>query len=305
MISQNNTKNKSFSKQYFEYLEYVNTLNIKEESKDWRLKHIRGFDIYLRANDIDFQNLSKLDVYNYMDSISNLSSRTKENRAVCIRMFLDFLHEKAELEINGRETFPTIVSTKYSTIPSYYADEEIMKVINSVDITSLLGKRDYAMLLILTTYGIRQKDLINLSYSNINWNDNKIIIIQSKDNNVNEFPLTKEIRYAILDYLKNGRPKSDLPYIFLTRDGSKFSSGSCYNIVNKYFKKSNINIGLRHHGVHAFRHSLATSLLTSGIGIDEISAILGHDDVASTEVYARVNFNELKKLSLEVPKWYK
>lgn len=305
MISQNNTKNKSFSKQYFEYLKYLHTLNIKEESKDWRLKHIRGFDIYLKTNDIDFQNLSKLDVYNYMDSISNLSSRTKENRAVCIRMFLDFLHEKDKLKINGRETFPTIVSTKYSTIPSYYVDEEIRKVINSVDITSPLGKRDYAILLILESYGIREKDLINLSYSNINWNDNKIIIIQSKDNNVNEFPLTKEIRYAILDYLKNGRPKSDLPYIFLTRDGTKFSSGSCYNIVNKYFKKANINIGLRHHGVHTFRHSLATSLLTSGIGIDEISAILGHDDVASTEVYARVNFNELKKLSLEVPQWYK
>ena len=305
MISQNNTKNNSFSKEYFEYLEYVNTLNIKEESKDWRLKHIRGFDIYLRANDIDFQNLSKLDVYNYMDSISSLSSRTKENRAICIRMFLDFLHENGELEINGRETFPTIVCTKYSTIPSYYVDEEIREVINSVDITSPLGKRDYAMLLILTTYGIRQKDLINLSYSNINWNDNKIIIIQSKDNEVNEFPLTKEIRYALLDYLKNVRPKSDLPYIFLTQDGKKISSGGCYNIVNKYFKKANINIGLRHHGVHAFRHSLATSLLTSGIGIDEISAVLGHDDVSSTEVYARVNFNELKKLSLEVPKWYK
>ena len=305
MISQNNTKNDSFSKEYFEYLEYVNTLNIKEESKDWRLKHIRGFDIYLRANEIDFQILSKLDVYNYMDSISSLSSRTKENRAICIRMFLDFLHENGELEINGRETFPTIVCTKYSTIPSYYVDEEIREVINSVDITSPLGKRDYAILLILTTYGIREKDLINLSYSNINWNDNKIIIIQSKDNNVNEFPLTKEIRYAILDYLKNGRPKSDLPYIFLTRDKTKFSSSGCYNIVNKYIKKANINIGLRHHGTHAFRHSLATSLLTSGIGIDEISAVLGHDNVASTEVYARVNFNELKKLSLEVPKWYK
>ena len=305
MISQNNTKNNSFSKEYFEYLEYVNTLNIKEESKDWRLKHIRGFDIYLRANDIDFQNLSKLDVYNYMDSISSLSSRTKENRAICIRMFLDFLHENGELEINGRETFPTIVCTNYSTIPSYYVDEEIREVINSVDITSPLGKRDYAMLLILTTYGIRQKDLINLSYSNINWNDNKIIIIQSKDNEVNEFPLTKEIRYALLDYLKNERQKSDLPYIFLTQDGKKISSGGCYNIVNKYFKKANINIGLRHHGTHAFRHSLATSLLTSRIGIDEISAVLGHDNVASTEVYARVNFNELKKLSLEVPKWYK
>ena len=103
MISQNNTKNNCFSKEYFIYLEYLKTLNIKEESIDWRLKHIRGFDIYLKNNNITFHKLSRLDVYNYFDSISNLSLRTRENRAICIRLFLNFLYEIKKVKIIHKE----------------------------------------------------------------------------------------------------------------------------------------------------------------------------------------------------------
>ena len=181
----------------------------------------------------------------------------------------------------------------------------MIKVINSVNRDIKLGKRDYAVLLIFITYGIRLKDLINLTFENINWNDKKIIIRQQKDNEINEFPLTEEIRYAIIDYLKNERPKSDLQYIFLTIKSTKLSSGGCYDIIDKYFKKSGIEIGNRHHGPHSLRHSLAKSLLDDGNGIEDISEILGHNQIETTLVYERINFKELKKLSLEVPAWNK
>ena len=303
MISQNNKNNKCFSKEYWKYSKYLMTMDIVEETRDWRLKHIRGFDNYMRDHGISTKNLSAINIYNYMESIKNLKPRTRENRDICIRKYIDYLYENHKTKISGKQVLPKIVHNSYSTTPSHYDDEEVINIIKSVDKDDNLSKRDYAILLIFISYGIRLKDLINLSYENIKWNDNKIIIRQKKDNEINEFPLTEEIRYAILDYLKNERFKIKLPYIFLTNAGRKISPGACYNIVNKYFKKANIKIGTKHHGPHSLRHSLATSLLDDGNGITDISGVLGHNQIETTMIYTRINFKELKKISLEVPTW--
>ena len=305
MISQNNRETKSFSKEYLKYSDYLKTLDIAEETVDWRLKHIRGFINYLKEKNTLIEDLTAIDVYDYMASIEKLKPRTKENRARCIRVFLNFLFYINKVKISGNQVFPEIHNTHLSTIPSNYENAELIKVINSVSRDAKLGKRDYAILLIFITYGIRLKDMINLAFENIKWNDKKIIIRQQKDNEINEFPLTDEIRYAIVDYLKNERPESNLSYIFLTIKGTKLSSGVCYDIVDKYFKKSGIEIGNRHHGPHSLRHSLAKSLLDDGSGIKDISEILGHNQIETTLVYERINFKELKKLSLEVPAWNK
>ena len=305
MISQNNRKTKSFSKEYLEYSNYLKTLDIVEDSRDWRLKHIRGFVNYLKEKNILIKDITPLDVYDYMSSIEELKPRTKENRARCIRLFLNFLFDISKIKISGNQVFPKILNTKYSTTPSNYTNEELIKVIKSVDRDTKLGKRNYAILLIFITYGIRLKDLVNLCFENINWKDKKIIIRQQKDNEINEFPLTKEIRYAIIDYLKNERAKSDLPYIFLTIYGTKISSGECYNIIDKYFKKSGIEIGIGDHGPQSLSHSLAKSLLDDGNGIKDISEIFGHNQIETTLVYEKINFKKLKKLSLEVPAWNK
>ncbi len=303
MISQISQRTSELSKEYFKYSEYLNTLDIKNETKDWRLKHIRGFDYYLKNNGITLHNLTPKNVYDYMNSISNLSSRTKENRAVCIRYFLNFLFKEKIVKFDGYHVFPKIKHQVYSTIPSYYSDKEIKSLIKSVNRNDAFGKRDFAILLLLVTYGIRLKDLINLSYDNIHWNDNKIVIIQSKDQEINEFPLTEEIKYAILDYLKNERGNIKLPYIFLTNKNKQISSGELFNIVNKYFKKANINTYGKHHGAHSLRHSLSVSLLSNGIGIGDISKVLGHNQIETTKEYLRVDLQQLKKISLEVPKW--
>ena len=85
MISQNNRETKSFSKEYLKYSDYLKTLDIAEETVDWRLKHIRGFVNYLKEKNILIKNITPLDVYDYMSSIEKLKPRTKENRARCIR----------------------------------------------------------------------------------------------------------------------------------------------------------------------------------------------------------------------------
>lgn len=303
MISQKYKKTCQFSEEYFKYSKYLTSLDIKEETIDWRLKHIRGFILFLESKNIRIKDIDPIIVYNYMDSISKLSKRTRENRAICIRLFLNYLYDLKLISYNGKQIFPIIKNNKLSTITSYYSIDEINKIINSVDINVKNGKRDFAILLLFITYGLRLKDVQNLKIQNLYWNDNKIILIQNKDNELNEFPMTKDIKYALIDYWKNERSKSNSDFFFLNNNGLKISSYSIYSIVNKYFKKSNVNILNRHHGPHSLRSSLATSLLEDKNGIDVISGVLGHDEIDTTKIYARINFHELKKLSLEVPTW--
>lgn len=305
MVSQNNRKKYIFSNEYLEYSSYLNTLNIKNETKDWRLKHIKGFDMYLNNHKITYSNLNPSDIYNYMDTISKLSSRTKENRAVCIRLFLNYLFSKNKIKFSGVQVFPKIVSTKYSTLPSCYTDEELKLLVQNLDFNSKTYKRDLAILLIFISYGLRLKDVKNLKFSNINWNENKIQIVQNKDNEINTFEMSENVRYALLDYIKNERASTNTEIIFLTIKGKQISDGGFYNIIDNVFKKSNINISWRHHGPHSLRHSLASSLLNQKNSIKEIADILAHDNIETTMNYLKINFSELKKLALEVLPWKK
>ena len=303
MFSQNNQKTNCFSKEYLLYSNFLNTLDISNETKDWRLKHIKGFDYFIHNKKLTYSNFNINDVYEYMDSISNLASRTKENRAVCIRLFLNYLYSKHKIKFSGNNVFPEIASTKYSTIPSHYSDNEVKSLLKNMDKTSETYKRDLAILLIFINYGLRLKDVQKLSLKNINWIDNKIQIVQSKDNEINTFTMSEEIRYALLDYLKNERALSDTDIIFLTFKGTPISSSGFYYIVSKSFKRANIETSWKHHGPHSLRHSLAVSLLNQKISIKEIAYILSHDNIESTKEYARVDSKQLKKFSLEVPLW--
>ena len=98
MISQNKLKFSNFSNEYLKYSKYLDTLNIKKETKEWWLKHIKGFDSYLYNNKLLYSVLKPKHVYNYMNTISNLALRTKENRVICIRMFLKELKKIKQLQ---------------------------------------------------------------------------------------------------------------------------------------------------------------------------------------------------------------
>lgn len=311
MVSQNNAgryRGKyvftgNLNKKYKDYAGYLNTLNITEDTKEWRLKHIRGFLYYLEKNNIKLRNMKPNDIYSYMVSISHLKARTKEHRAVCLRFFLNWLNDNGTISFTGSRILPKIKCNKQENIISYYNDEEITKILNSVNIKEFHGKRDLAIMLLFSRFGLRQRDVKMLKLENIKWNESKIIIVQSKNNVINNYPLTDEIIYALLDYIKNERPKSDLPYVFLKDNNNIYNDHFYYNLVNKYFKKAKIDITNKKHGTNSFRHSIATSLIKDGNSIYVTSSVLGHQNINDTTIYAKVDIQQLKKIPLEVPLW--
>lgn len=275
---------------------------LSNDTKDWRLKNIRGFLRYATSNKIYCSILKPIDVYNYLSSLENYSHRTREHRAICIRFFLNFLYNNSFIKFSGNKILQHIHCNKESKIISYYSNKEISKLLKSIKTKDYDGKLNYALISLIVYYGLRQKDVINLKTKDIDWKNNVIIVNQSKNNYINVLPIIDDIKYPLLDYI-NVKKNKKSDFLFLNQNNEQINEKYIYNVINKYLILANININNRRHGAHSLRHSLGTSMINDNDNIYTISKILGHKNINDTKIYTKLDFTKLKKISLEVPKW--
>lgn len=237
-------------------------------------------------------------------SLKNYSSSTKSGILFTLRDFLKFLYKDNLISKEASNAFPIIVSNKFEKVPSFYSKTEINELLGCVDRGTEIGKRDYAILILAIQLGMRAGDIRKLRMQNIRWEINKIEFIQEKTKNPICLPLTENIKYALLDYLKNSRPKSSLPNIFV-RHRAPFmpfaEKNPFYWVINKYLKKANIKTTGKKHGLHPMHYSLASNLLSKNIPIHVVTGILGHKRQDTTNMYLRIDTGMLCTVALEVP----
>lgn len=301
VISSNNINNKI----YWQYYHYLIDLENKNNTITLKLMYIIFLERYLNAKSL--KSLTKEDIYNYIEACSKLNWKIsyQDNNKFQIKLFLNWAYKNNITKISGDMVLPKILWHRNSNIITYYTQDEIRNLMNAIDIRTKRGKEDYLIISLICYLGLRISDVVNLKLSSIDFNDNTISIIQCKTDNRLILPLIDEIKYSLLDYLKNVRPKdSNLDYIFITnilpyRQNIKIKT---YNhIVKKYLEKAGVNINGRKHGFHSLRHSFSTSLLNENVSLYSISAILGHHDIKSTMSYLNIDISKLKELALEVP----
>lgn len=165
-----------------------------------------------------------------------------------------------------------------------------------------MGKRDYAIILLACRLGLRCNDIKNLKIENFNWPDKELIFVQSKTRTTLALPLTQDVGWAIIDYLKYGRPKVDMPYVFIRHVAPflPFSQDDHLNqIISKYMEMAHIPKTKKKVGMHSHRHTLASVLLENDTSLPIISDILGHIDTESTAVYLKVDIKKLKECPLD------
>lgn len=149
--------------------------------------------------------------------------------------------------------------------------------------------------------GIRTSDIRNLRPANFNWEQHLVSFTQVKTGEPITLPLPTDVGWAVIDYLKNGRPVSDAPEIFLRAVAPYVSLQNFDNILIKHMRKAGIPLdSIKHHGLHSLRHSLATHMLDEGIPITSIQGVLGHINADSTQKYIGVNVRQLRSCALEV-----
>jgi len=291
-------------KQIADYIVYTTKVqSLAKSSVQSYTLYLSRFLQYLNEHNIySFDDFDQHVVIAFVKSLNAYSTITRHLIILKTNQFLKYLYDREILPIDYSNIAPKHQFVRQPKLPSYYSAEEINRLIASIDRANYYGKRDYAMMLLVTRLGLRCSDIANLKYENILWEKELISLVQVKTKEKVELPLLQDIGSAIIDYLKYGRPKSDLPHIFLRHipPYDNMHYGNINGVVKKYLSKAGINYDERKHGPHSLRHSLATSLLAKETPLPVISSILGHANTESTMEYLRVDVHSLRRCALDV-----
>jgi len=236
-------------------------------------------------------------------TLCNFSNKHAAHDLRTVRRFLKYLHDNgATLEDLSDSMIKVRNTSQPAHLPSTFKADEIKRMLDAVDKDSPVGKRDYAILLIATKLGLRSGDIKSLKFENLDWENNAIRISQEKTGEPLSLYLLPDVGWAIIDYIKHGRPISDASEVFVRQVAPHIQMKELYNVLQKYLRLAKVPVErVRHHGMHTLRHSLATTLLEQGRSIDDIQAVLGHLDPNTTKRYISMDIEQLMSCALEVP----
>jgi integrase len=165
-----------------------------------------------------------------------------------------------------------------------------------------MGRRDYAILMLLAKVGLRANEVATLTLDDIDWRSGTMLI-RAKNRQQTRMPIPPDVGAAIVEYLRNDRPASPCRRLFLRTLAPHIgfaSGGAITMIASAALKRTGIG-GCAHHGAHLFRHSLATELLRCGATLSQIGQLLRHKSHDTTRIYAKVDVEALRTLSLPWP----
>lgn len=258
---------------------------------------------YLAAQGMNDFTAVTLDTVNaYIRTLAGFSYKTVEQHICSLRAFFRFLYQEGIMPDDLAAKMPMVKARKQTAIPSVWTHEELKQLVGAIDRESPKGRRDYAIILIACRLGLRCTDIKNLCFENFNWTEKKICFTQSKTGQPMELPLVPDVGWAVIDYLKYGRPKVDSSRIFVRHMAPflPFAEGDHLDqLIRTYMVKAHIPMRGKHRGMHSLRHTMASVLLEKDTPLPVISDIIGHLDTNSTAVYLKVDMERLAECPLD------
>jgi len=306
-IMLNNNKHDDLSPEFSntldEYLFYVKS-SIKDSTLNQRKLAIQRYLCFLQSNGHkSFESVEAKDIQKYFTALSEkYSSRTLNGHRLHIRQFHHFLFEHQMITPTWLSLldFHTVIPRK---IQGYLSYEETERIMSAIDDTTNIGKRDYAILSLVKTTGLRGVDIINLKLTDINWRLGFISITQSKTGVKLQLPLLYETGEALKEYILNARPKSDSANVFLRVQAPHIplkSTSSLDAILDKYKHQSDIpKIPWDGKSFHGVRRGFGRELILADIPVTSVMQILGHSRLDSTKPYIMLHTDELRKCALD------
>lgn len=213
-----------------------------------------------------------------------------------VRGFLSWLHRRGVIprDLSGIVVSPRVF--KHERCPRYLTRSQVQAVLSVIDSSTPVGRRDYAMILLLAVYGLRGCEVRHLQLDDIDWNRKILHIRKRKAGNASSYPLTDSVAQAIIAYLQEGRPTSHHREVFLALRPPSAPLGSKFdNQVRKYLGKAGITIDRP--GTHTFRYSCAQRLFEEGMALKTIGDFLGHQNPDSTQRYTKIAIEQLRAVA--------
>jgi integrase/recombinase XerD len=262
--------------------------------------HLRVFERFLQAAAItDLSTLTPAIVGRFLlESTARISPLGRQGRAGALRVLLRYLQRQGILASDLSRAVPRGRTYKQAAIPRAIPWSEIERVLASVDRRSSLGKRDYAVLMLLATYGLRSQEIAALELSAIDWSRSRFHVLGRKAGNSTTYPLSAPVGEAIIDYLRNARPQCTDRHVFVSVTAPFRGVGhwAISGRASLYLRRAGIQV--RRPGSHTFRHSCVQRLVEADVPFKQIGDYVGHRSDGATQIYAKVAIHKLRALTL-------
>lgn len=259
---------------------------------------------FIEAEEILIEDLSSVILVDFVKTLFGYAPKMVEFTFSGIKSFLRYLHEHGYLLTDLSDSLPKVKVSQKSRIPSVWEEETLEKLLETIDKGNPSGKRDYAIVLLASMLGMRAVDIRKMTFHNIDWDRHRIDIIQSKSKCAVTYPLLSSIGWAIIDYIKHGRPKCGCQEIFVTHTPPYrpfAAAASLDGMLLRYLKLAHIHVPHdKKYGMHSLRHTYATSLMEKHYPVEDIAQLMGHVNSKTTAIYLKSSIGLLSECALTI-----
>ena len=286
------------------YFSYLNCSGLANSTMKHYQRISMDFLDYLSQKDISAITEADIVLCNgYLTTMSGFSFKTVEQNICGLRHFLRYLKDSGiyENEIADKIHMPLI--SKKAQVPSAWKVEELRQLLAAIDRNSPIGKRDYAMIVLACVLGLRISDIKALRFSNFDWNNKTLSIVQQKTKKPLTLPLPDQVGWAVIDYIREGRPKYDGTDVVFLKHMPPFDAFSDSDHLEQRIVYHMNKAGLRrdknrHSGFHSLRHSAASMMLEMATPLPVITTVLGQTDTDVTAIYLKTDIRKLAECVL-------
>ena len=253
----------------------------------------------------DLAALGVRDVSGFLLRQRGLRRKTVAAMRSCLADFLSFLSATGRTPSSLADRLPTRRHVRHESEPHLWSVDEIRRLLAAIDRQSAVGKRDYAMILAAARLGLRVSDLRHLELADLDWRTKTITIIQHKTGRGLSLPLLEDVGWAIIDYVKDGRPETTCPKVFVKHRHPFDTFGSASSIASRlprYAARAGIEFSPGQvRGMHSLRGTLAVTMIGNGVPIPVVSGVLGHASSDTTQAYyLRFDVERLRCCALDI-----
>jgi integrase/recombinase XerD len=283
------------------FLRYLREERGLREATIYHYGHrLHGFADFLKRSGVtSLAELSPALLASFVvDTPQKLARTGKRDLCGVIRVFLRYCHRQQVIgkDLSGAVEMPQVY--RLADVPRSITWEEVRRMLEAVDRRTVRGRRDYAMLLLLVTYGLRAHEVAKLTLDDVDWKRERLQIPERKAGHSTAYPLANVVAEALIEYLRSGRPETQDRHVFfrVLAPQSPITNGAVSSTVAAYLRKAGIQV--RRPGAHTLRHTCVQKLIEAEFPLKTIGDYVGHRSPQSTEIYSKVAITALREVAI-------
>jgi integrase/recombinase XerD len=283
---------------FFEYLRAERGL--RQRSIRIYQHYLRRFERYLHQ--VECQDIGSLALPVVTGFVTTAAQEFGSRAMACLcstlRVFLRYAYREGILQRDLSKLVEVPQHYRLADIPRSIGWDAVQKMLDQVDRRTAWGRRDYAMLLLMISYGLRAREVSVLTLDDIDWKRDRLHVRERKAHHTTAYPLSRVVGEAIIDYLKNGRPVVQGRELFWRHVAPRapLTQAAVSCVASKYLHRAGVPVARP--GSHTLRHACVQRLVDAGFPLKTVGDYVGHRSPSSTMIYAKVQVDALREVAL-------